>query len=392
MNDLRLAKRIAELPAYIFSEINVLKAEAQKKGVSLTSLAIGDPDQPTPKAIIEKIKEAAEKQPNHLYSPYEGTLAFRKSVADYFVKRFGVSVDPETEIVSLIGSKEGIAHFPLAFCDPGDRALYPSPGYPVFQTCIQIAGGVAIPVPHRPENQFLPDLNELESLLKTHTPKFMILNYPSNPTTAMVSREKLKDIVDLAKQYNTIIVYDNAYSEIYYDEKHKPLSILEIPGAKDIAIEFHSLSKTFNMTGWRLGYAVGNRTLVQGLLRTKTNIDSGPLLSVQEAGCYALANAEALAEPIRQVYRERRKVVLDGLDDLKIEYFYPHATFFIWARVPNGQPSFEFTKSLIEKQGLVVTPGIGFGKEGESYFRLAMTVETKQIAQCLERLATYLRK
>lgn len=391
MSEIQLARRIAELPAYIFSEINVLKAEAQKRGISLTSLAIGDPDQPTPKEIIEKIKQASEKPENHLYSPYEGTLAFRSSVAQYFQKRFGVSLDPQNEVVALIGSKEGIAHFPLAFCDPGDRALYPSPGYPVFQTCISIAGGQAIPIPHRPENQFLPDLNELEDLLKTHQPRFMILNYPSNPTTATITREKLTEIVGLAKKYRTAIVYDNAYSEIYFEPSCRPLSILEIPGAKEIAIEFHSLSKTFNMTGWRIGFAVGNPTLVKGLLRTKTNIDSGPLLAVQEAGSFALENADALSEPIRQVYRQRRQIVLDALDSLQVEYFKPQATFFIWARVPNGQPSFEFTKNLIEKQGLVVTPGIGFGKEGESYFRLAMTVGTTQIANALDRLAKYLK-
>jgi len=392
IESLRPARRILELPPYIFSELNALKAEAQKRGIELMSLAIGDPDRPTPDAIVRKIQEAAAKPQNHLYSPYEGCLAFRTAVKQWFSGRFGVELDSSTEIVSLIGSKEGIAHFPVAFCNPGDKALFPSPGYPVFETCIRLADGVPVPLPHRPENGFLPELNELEGLLKEHRPKFMILNYPSNPTTAVADRALLEGLVALARRYETIIVYDNAYSEIYYDEKDRPLSILQIPGAKEIAIEFHSLSKSFNMTGWRLGFAVGNPVLVGGLLRAKTNIDSGPVLTVQEAGIFALAHSAELSGEIRQVYAERMRLTLAGLDRLGIEYFRPRATFFIWAKVPGGKPSMAFTKELIERQGLVVTPGIGFGKEGESFFRLALTVPTSRIEQAMERLERYLSK
>ena len=390
MVEITQSDRLQAMPPYIFSEINALKAAAQKRGMQLMSLAIGDPDQPTPQMIVEKIVEAARKPSNHLYSPYEGTLAFRMAVRDWFAARFGVSLDAEKEIIGLIGSKEGIAHFPLAFLNPGDKVLYPSPGYPVFETCVLLAGGVPVPMPHTKENGFLPDVNKLEELVKEHRPRFMILNYPSNPTTVTVPKETLTEMVEIARRYGTYIVYDNAYSEIYYDQAQRPPSILEIPGARDVAIEFHSFSKTFNMTGWRIAYAVGNEKLVAGLLRAKTNIDSGPLLAVQDAAIFALRRAPELTYPIRQVYAERRKAVLEGLDALGIEYVQPNATFFVWARVPNGQPSMEFTKALIENHGLVVTPGMGFGKEGEGFFRLALTVDVPNIHEALKRMGKYL--
>ena len=392
MNWIEQARRLKELPPYIFSEINAIKADAQKRGISLLSLAIGDPDLPTPEAIVRKLQEATAKQENHVYSPYEGTLAFREAVAHWFDERFKVKLNPETEILALIGSKEGIAHFPLAFVNPGDKCLYPSPGYPIFQTAISLAGGIPIPVPHRAENGFVPDLIEIESLLVLHKPKYLLINFPCNPTSAVVDREFLSQLVFLARKYETILVSDNAYSEMYYDENDKPLSILEIPGAMDVAIEFQSFSKTFNMTGWRIAYAVGNSKLIAGLLRAKTNIDSGPLLAVQEASIYAMKNGKALTEPIREVYRKRRKIILEGLDSLGIKYLYPKATFFVWAQVPGGEPSMDFAKRLIEKEGLVVTPGIGFGKEGDKFFRLALTVPDSSLVDAINRLGRAIRK
>ena len=386
MNWITQAKRLQELPPYIFSEINAMKADAEKRGVSLLSLAIGDPDLPTPEAIIRKLQEATAKPQNHVYSPYEGTMAFKKAVAGWFQERFQVKLNPETEVMALIGSKEGIAHFPLAFVNPGDKCLYPSPGYPIFQTAISLAGGIPIPVPHRKENGFVPDLNEIESLLVLHQPKYLLINFPCNPTSAVVGKDFLTGLVFLARKYQTILVSDNAYSEMYYDENDKPLSLLEIPGAIDIAIEFQSFSKTFNMTGWRIAYAVGNAKLIAGLLRAKTNIDSGPLLAVQEASIYAMQNGKALSDPIREVYRNRRKIILKGLDSLGIQYVYPKATFFVWAHVPFEEPSMKFVKRLIEKEGLVLTPGIGFGKEGEYFFRMALTVPDSALIDAIERL------
>ncbi|MFM8313075.1 MAG: aminotransferase class I/II-fold pyridoxal phosphate-dependent enzyme, partial [Deltaproteobacteria bacterium] len=342
--------------------------------------------------IVRNLQEATAKPENHVYSPYEGTMAFKKAVADWCQERFQLKLNPETEVLALIGSKEGIAHFPLAFVNPGDKCLYPSPGYPIFQTAISLAGGIPIPVPHRAENGFVPDLHELESLMVLHKPKYLLVNFPSNPTSAVVDKEFLTELVFLARKYETIIVSDNAYSEMYYDESDRPLSILEIPGAMDLAIEFQSFSKTFNMTGWRLAYAIGNAKLIAGLLRAKTNIDSGPVLAVQEAGIYALKNAKVISEPIRDIYRKRKKIILEGLDKLGIKYLDPKATFFIWAEVPGGESSMAFTKRLIEKEGLVVTPGIGFGKEGDRYFRLALTVPEASLVDAIQRLGRALGK
>jgi len=391
-NFIQLSNRVRNLPTYVFSEINVLKAEAQKRGLSLLSLAIGDPDQPTPTAIVDKMKEAISRGENHLYSPYEGSSLFRQAVSRWMSHRFGVTVDADKEVVALIGSKEGIGHFPLAFCNPGDKALYPSPGYPVFQTSLLLAGANPIALSLMANKGFVPDLNRLEELLVVHQPKYMLLNFPANPTSAVCSRNVMTEIVYLAKKHKVILAYDNAYSEIYYNEDDRPSSILECPGAKDIAIEFHSLSKTFNMTGWRMGFAVGNPELVAGLLKVKTNIDSGPLLSVQEAGAFALDNADQLIPGVRQIYAERRDVMLKILDQLGIEYLTPKATFFVWAKVPGNMKSMDLTRDLIAEEGLVVTPGSGFGREGEGFFRLALTLPPKQIEEAMGRFERFLKR
>jgi LL-diaminopimelate aminotransferase len=386
------SNRLNSLPPYIFSQINAIKAEVSQRGIKLLSLAIGDPDKPTPAAILNKIKEATDKTENHAYSPYEGTLAFRTSVQQWFKRRFGVDLDPQREILSLIGSKEGIAHFPVAFCNPGDKCLIPSPGYPIFATSVQLADAVVVPLPLRSENGFVPDPKEVDRLMTEHKPKMMILNFPNNPTSAVCSLEILTEVVQLCLKHNVILVHDNAYSEIYYDAANKPPSILQIPGAKEIAIEFHSLSKTFNMTGWRLGFAVGNADLVAGLGKAKTNIDSGPLLAIQEAGSFALQNSEMLAGPIRDVYAERKTVLLQGLEKLGIEYLKPEATFYVWAHVPHRQPSMEFVRGLIEQEGVVLTPGIGFGAEGEYFFRMALTVDFPEMDEALTKFARYLKR
>lgn len=387
---IRPAKRLEAIPAYIFSEINQIKEKAKAKGMDLISLAIGDPDKPTPTPIIDRMKAAVEKQSNHVYSPYEGTAEFREAAARWLKRRFGVAVDSSEELVALVGSKEGIAHFPLAYCDPGDVCLYPTPGFPMYSTTIALAGGKPVPLPLRYEKGFLPDLRELEALVEKTRPKYLTLNYPHNPTSAVCPKPLLADIVSLAKKHDVVIAYDNAYSEIYYDAKDRPASVLEIPGAKDVCIEFHTLSKTFNMTGWRIAFAAGNRDLVKALLKVKTNIDSGPVKSVQEAAAFALDNEEAISESMRKVYAERRKVALEGLDRLGIEYLEPRATFYVWAGVPQGGSSMEFAKRLIESQGVVVTPGVGFGPEGEHFFRLALTVDVPRLKEAIERMGKFL--
>ncbi len=392
MSQFAQADRLLSLPPYIFSELNAMKLDAQKRGIALTSLAIGDPDKPTPETIVRWIKEASERPENHAYSSYEGTFAFRQAVAVWMQSRFGASLDPASEVIALIGSKEGIAHFPVAFCNPGDKCLYPSPGYPVFETSIRLGGGEAIPVPLAIESGFLPDLNQLEDLFRQHQPKYLVLNFPANPTSATVTLELLAEIVGLAKKHHVILLSDNAYSEIYYDSAKKPPSILQVPGAKDVAIELHSFSKSYNMTGWRLGFAAGNPALIAGLLRAKTNIDSGPLLAVQDACTRVLAQSETFSEPIRETYRLRRTALLSGLKDLGIEFFQPEATFFVWARVPKGRKSMDFTKHMIEKAGVVVTPGVGFGAHGEGYFRLALTIDPPEIAVALGKMERALKE
>lgn len=386
------SKRLRELPPYIFSEINKFKAQAKAEGRELISLGIGDPDKPTPEAIVKKMQEAIAKPENHPYSPYDGSDVFKQSVAKWFQARFGVSLDANTEVMALIGSKEGIAHFPMAFCDPGDKCLYPNPGYPVFGTSIHLGGGIPVPLRMSADNGFVPELNELEDQMKEHKPRYMIANFPSNPTSATITREQLEGIVALARKHNVIILSDNAYAEIYFDDAHKPMSILEVEGAKECCIEFHSFSKTYNMTGWRIAFAVGNADLVAGLLQAKTNVDSGPLLSVQETAAWCLENYKELSDPIRKVYADRRTVLLDGLKRIGIEHHPLDATFFLWAKTPKGKPSLDMCKELIKDHGLVVTPGMGFGTEGEGFFRLAMTVDIPQMNECLQKLEDWVKK
>lgn len=378
------------MPPYVFAEINALRADAQRRGIRLVSLAIGDPDLPTPEPIVEKLCEAARKPENHGYSPYEGTAEFRAAVARYMERRFAVKLDPAREITALIGSKEGIAHFPLAFCNPGDRCLYPSPGYPIFSTALLLADAEAEALPLRAENGFLPDLTEVEKIFREGRPKYLLLNFPSNPCSVQAPREMLEKLVGLAKEHQVILAFDNAYAEIYFDEAHKPPSVLEIPGAKDVAIEFHSFSKSFSMTGWRIAFACGNEKLVQGLLRAKTNIDSGPLLAVQEAAAFAADRADEFIPPVREIYRRRKQLAMEKLLALGVEVVPSDATFFLWCRVPGGRKSMPFAKALIERQGLVVTPGSGFGVEGENFFRLSLTVPEPVLDDALLRLGQYL--
>ncbi len=387
----RVADRVAQLPPYIFSEINFLKDQARSRGVDLLSLGIGDPDLPTPQPIVERMIQAIQKPANHTYSPYEGSELFRSAARRWFGRRFGVSLE-SNQCAALIGSKEGIAHFPMAFLNPGDSAIYPSPGYPVFETAITLAGARAIALPLKPENGFLPQAKQVEQLFLSHRPKYLLLNFPSNPTSVVCPKGTLEEIVYLAKKHSVILAYDNAYSEIYFDDKHRPASLLEIPGALDVAIEFHSLSKTFNMTGWRVGFVVGNPELIAGLIKYKTNIDSGPFLAAQDAGAFALDNAEMLTAPLRTVYLERMKIATRALGALGIEYVEPKATFYVWARVPGNRSSMEFTKALIESEGLVVTPGIGFGREGEGFFRLSLTTGEAQLKTAFERLGRHLAR
>lgn len=381
-----LAKRLAAVPPYLFAEIDRVKAEVRARGVDIISLGIGDPDMATPEFILEAMQEAIRRPANHQYPSYVGMPQFRQAVATWYKGRFGVDLDPKREVVTLIGSKEGIAHFPLAFVDPGDLVLVCTPNYPVYGITTAFAGGVVQNVPLLDENDFLPDLDAIseETWRKA---KMIYTNYPNNPTAATASREFYEKLVAVANAHNVIVIHDAAYTELYFDEKDKPMSIMEVPGGKDVAVEFHSLSKTYNMTGWRIGMAVGAETLVQGLGKVKENVDSGAFQAVQEAGITAFEQGGDFCRELRGIYRERRDVVVQGLRNIGIECREPKATFYVWAKIPKGYgSSAEFVTSLIQKTGVVVTPGNGFGAPGEGYFRIALTVDKGRLEEAISRI------
>ncbi len=382
--DVKWAKRIADLPPYLFAEIDAKKNEMKAKGVDVIDLGVGDPDIPTPDFIVEALKRAAENPANHRYPSYEGMLSYRTAVAEWYKERFNVNLDPKTEVVALIGSKEGIAHTPLAFIDPGDVGLYSDPGYPVYPTSISFAGGTPYALPLLKENDFLPDLGAIPEEVRQKA-KIMFINYPNNPTTAVAGEDFYKEIVEFAARYNILICHDAAYTEIAYDG-YKPLSFLEIDGAKDVGIEFHSLSKTFDMTGWRIGFAVGNSKAIAGLGKIKTNIDSGAFQAIQVAGIEALKHYKRGLEDRKKIFQERRDIFCKGLDEAGIGYIEPKATFYVWFEVPKGMTSKDFSSKLLTEAGIVVTPGTGFGKYGEGYARVSTTFNTERIIQAVERL------
>lgn len=378
------AQRIRVLPPYLFAQIDQKKREKLQQGVDLIDLGVGDPDIPTPKPIVEAMQRAVEKPEHHRYPSYEGMLSFRQAVADWYKRRFGVELDPNKEVITLIGSKEGIAHFPLAFIDPGDVVLCPDPAYPVYKIGTIFAGGEPYILPLREENSFLPDFKSVpKDILKRA--KIIWVNYPNNPTSATADESFYKELIEWAKENNIIVASDLAYSEIYFGDK-KPLSILQIEGAKDVAIEFHSLSKTYNMTGWRIGMAVGNKDLIAGLGKVKTNVDSGQFQAIQEAAISALNLPEEEVQKIRNVYRERKTAMIKALEEVGLEVYKSDATFYLWIKVPKGYTSAEFVSLLLDRCGIVCTPGNGFGEYGEGYFRISLTVPTNRLLEAVERI------
>lgn len=384
MAHFELADRVKNLPPYLFAAIDRMKAEAKARGVDLIDLSIGDPDMPTPQNIVEAMKRAVEDPSNHRYPSYEGMPSYREAVAGWYKRRFNVKLDPSTEVLSLIGSKEGIGHIPLAFVNPGDIVLVPSPGYPVYPVGTLFAGGVSYIMPLYESNRFLPDFSSIpEDILKKA--KLMFINYPNNPTSAVAGKEFFEKVVEIARSYNIIVCHDAAYSEIYYDGI-RPMSFLEVDGAKEVGIEFHSLSKTYNMTGWRIGFAVGNSDVIAGLGKIKTNLDSGVFQAIQEAAITALNTGDDVLRPIRDIYQERRDALYEGLKRMGLHVIKPLATFYLWARVPEGFDSSRFVAHLLEKAGVMITPGVGFGSPGEGYVRFALTVNVDRIKEAIERI------
>jgi len=386
MSEFQLAQRLANLPPYLFAAIDKAKEEVRAKGMDIISLGIGDPDLPTPDFIIDALCAAARNPVNHQYPSYVGLFTFRKAVADWYKRRFDVDLDPDNEVVSLIGSKEGIAHFPLAFVNPGDLVLIATPNYPVYGVTTEFVGGIPMYLPLTDENDFLPDLDAIDSDTWKRA-KAIYINYPNNPTAATAPRSFYEKLVQKALEFNVIVVHDAAYTEMYFDEAKKPLSILEIPGGRDVAIEFHSLSKTYNMTGWRIGMAVGNSSLVKGLGKVKENVDSGIFQAVQEAGIVALNQGDAYGVELRRIYKERRDVVVSALHKAGIACRVPDATFYIWSKVPQGVSSQDFVTRVLKQTGVVTTPGNGFGTPGEGYFRISLTVNTDLLKEAVLRIS-----
>ena len=380
-----LAQRLLKLPPYLFAEIDRLKQEAIRRGVDLINLGIGDPDLPTPPHIVKRMQEASADPRHHQYPSYEGMLSFRKAAADWYSKRFGVTLDPETEVLSLIGSKEGIGHIPLAFVNPGDIVLIPDPGYPVYQAGTIFAGGVPHVMPLTRERAFLPNLQAIpsEGLKRA---KILFLNYPNNPTAAVAPKAFFIEAVAFARRHGLILCHDAAYSEMAFDG-YLPDSLLAVEGAKGVAIEYHSLSKTYNMTGWRIGFAVGCREILAGLGRIKTNLDSGVFQAVQEAAIAALSGPQDCVEAMRAIYKERRDTLVDGLSALGFAVDRPKASFYVWIGVPKGQTSASFASALLSDLGIVMTPGTGFGRQGEGYIRAALTVDVSRVKEAVERIA-----
>jgi LL-diaminopimelate aminotransferase len=378
------ADRIKTLPPYLFAAIDEMKQKAIARGVDIINLGIGDPDLPTPGPIIDRLKQAASDPKNHQYPSYEGLLSFRQAVANWYARRFGVTVDAASEVLTLIGSKEGIGHVPLAFVNPGDVVLVPSPGYPVYPVATAFAGGTVSIMPLRRQQGFLPDLDAIPSETARRA-KLMFLNSPNNPTSAVADTGFFRRVVAFARQHEIIICHDAAYTEIYYDGR-RPASFLEVEGAKEVGIEFHSLSKTYNMTGWRIGFAVGHRQVLSALGKVKSNLDSGVFQAVQEAGITALNVDDQLTERLRQVYQERRDVLVPGLQKLGLDVAVPQAAFYVWITVPSGYSSAAFTSHLLEKAGIVTTPGNGFGEEGEGYIRMTLTTSKERLGEVVERI------
>jgi LL-diaminopimelate aminotransferase len=378
------AKRIKNLPPYLFASIDKMKQEAIKKGIDIINLGIGDPDIPTPPNIVKRLQEAVKNEKYHQYPSYEGLLIFRQAVAEWYKKRFNVKLNPEDEVLTLIGSKEGIGHFPLAYINPGDIALVPSPAYPVYNAGTLFAGGQSYIMSLKNKNNFLPDIDAIPSRIAKKA-KIMFINYPNNPTSAVAERAFYERVIEFALKYNIIIAHDAAYSEIYYDN-YRPMSFLEVDGAKEVGIEFHSLSKTYNMTGWRIGFAVGNKEIISALGKVKSNLDSGVFEVVQEAGIEALTCDQSIVDDIRKVYQERRDILVAGLKSLGMAVEAPKATFYIWLKTPKGFKSADYTAHLLNNAGIVTTPGNGFGKEGEGYIRMALTVKKERMLEAIERM------
>jgi LL-diaminopimelate aminotransferase len=378
------AARIQQLPPYLFAKIDETKKSAIAAGIDLIDLGVGDPDLTPPRPVIDSLIRAVQDKDSHHYASYTGIPELRDAFAKWFKKRFGVTVDPECEVLPLLGSKEGIGHIFLSHVDPGDEVLIPDPGYPVYTAGTILAGAVPRYFRLRHENGYLPDIDELEELVSYNT-RMMWINYPSNPTTTMADMETFQKIVQFAEEHGILVCHDMAYSEITYDGK-EAISFLQTAGGKEVGVEFHSLSKTFCMPGWRVGFAVGNAEVIKALAKVKTNLDSGIFIPVQKAAITALLTCEEDAKKLCNVFKVRRNRFVEGLRDIGWNIPLPPSTFYVWAKIPSDYDSMEFCTLLLEKAGIICTPGVGFGNFGEGFVRMSLTVSDERLDLALDRL------
>jgi LL-diaminopimelate aminotransferase len=386
----RTARRIEDLPPYLFASLDRRIAEARGRGVDVISFAIGDPDLPTPGRIVEAAVAAVRDPATHRYPSYYGLPELRGAIAGYYRRRFDVELDPETQVLPLIGSKEGIANLATAFVDPGDVVLVPDPGYPVYATSTILAGGRPRTVPLLPEDGFRPRLDQI-SPADAAAAKILWLNYPNNPTAAVAGADTFGGAVEFCASHDVLLAHDAAYVEITYDGYVAP-SVLQTPGASEVAVEFGSLSKTYNMTGWRIGWAVGSPVAVEALGRVKTNIDSGIFNALQRAGIEALEGPQDVVAASRGVYRRRRDLLVEGLNSAGWVLSPPQAAIYVWAPTPNGESSGEFADFLLEAAGVVVAPGAGYGLHGEGFVRFSLTIDDDRLAAGVDRIARALKE
>ena len=381
---MKFAERIEKLQPYLFVEISRKINQKRAAGIDVITFAIGDPDIPTPPHILDKLLEAAQDPPNHRYPESDGLPQFRRAISDWYGKRFGIALDSDKEVLPLIGAKEGIGHMALCFVDPGDVALVPDPGYPVYSVGTMFAGGESYFMPLLEENGWLPDLDAIPEQVAQKA-KVMWLNYPNNPTSATADLEYFERVVDFAKAYDIAVCHDGPYTEVAYDG-YTPVSFLQAKGAMDVAVEFHSLSKSYNMTGWRVGMAVGNAEMINALMRVKSNLDSGIPQAIQIAGIEALLGSQECISENNAIYQRRRDKLVDALRGIGMEITPPRASLYVWARVPEGYSSAEFAAMLLEEKDIVVTPGSGYGEYGEGYIRLSLTLPDEHLTKAVQRL------
>ncbi|MFK2826275.1 LL-diaminopimelate aminotransferase [Bacillus sp. B190/17] len=378
------SQRIAQIPPYMFAEFNRKKRMMQEAGVDVIDLGIGDPDLPTPKHITDKLIEEMAYPENFKYPSFIGCLEFRQAVADFYKRQFNVTLDPETEVLALIGSKEGLAHLVPAMIDPGEIVLAPDPGYPPYRMAISLAGGQLYTMPLLEENNFEPIFQNIPEIVADEA-KLMFLNYPGNPTAATVAVDFFRKAVSFAEKHQVVIAHDAAYHMVTFNDYQAP-SILQAEGAKEVAVEFGSLSKTYSMTGWRIGYVVGNKDVIKALSIYKSNTDTGQFTPIQKAAAYALISSQECVKESNRIYAERMQFMAAALADIGVHVKPARGTFFIWASVPEGYTSAQFANMVLEKTGVIVTPGNAFGPSGEGYFRLSLSVPTERLKEAINRM------